>query len=183
MEYESQSAGDLRLHLLKDKGADLSSLTILETIECAHGRWGNIRASIIGASHFLEIDGPLGYVAEVFACVPEIPGAHASPIDVFKEEKRYRHEEVVSEYVHRHTSVLYQGAGEELIEVYRDALLHEASHKQVVFPRGECDAYTPETVIGLTVGDCRIILRTLHVYPNEHSCVYTCTIVDSIKGG
>ena len=178
IEYKDERSGDLRLHLFRGP-LDLEAFQVLERRRMRLGGF-DIDASIIGASHAVQVRVGAETVTEALAC-------RTAAVDLFAD--RLIGVWGVDDAVRRQAApdVGYEFACEvaplELAEPRLKELRQAAAGAQAQgaiglrfrFPRRT--ERTPETLLRVWVEEGAMRIRSMHVYPGEDVAVTSDTVI------
>lgn len=181
--YQDQSATALRYALVLGN-VDESQFHVLQRRTLELGGSLRAEAAIIGGSHFIKVFTPHGVFTEVFACT-EVeatqPAVRIGPIDnirtrrmehaLFGGSVHYDFELDVCAW----EDVEIKWVLNEVLSAYR---MSEWYEMRVDFPSAPGDSRVPYTFVFLGYdANQRIVVTTIHAYPNENTSVVTRTVI------
>ncbi|HEX7049795.1 MAG TPA: DUF2617 family protein [Longimicrobiales bacterium] len=175
--YVDQSAAALH-HTLVRGVVDTARFHVLDTATLTLGRV-RIHAGIIGASHYIAVDGPGFAFSEVLACVDAGPGAPVLPrrrIEARSGRRAAPASGVRYRFAARRGSRAALGALATAVEARVHAVRSGDPAFGLVHAFPATDAYdAPKTVIHgrLHRSGRAFVVDTVHAYPNEDALVVT----------
>jgi hypothetical protein len=176
MEFEDQSVNDLILNIVNGE-TDINSLTVL-TRETLENDETTVTYGIIGASHYVVVtDKETGNViTEVFACVdlesaPDIKSYKAV------DNKFLSHE--VNMFKHEFIFSVLQSDSDLFNERFNQEIENGQSDTGSIFsfPKRENDLFDATTTINITLDEDRVIVESMHGYPNEEKLALTMSVI------
>lgn len=193
-----QTAKDLHLNLIEGPMGDLSQFRILKAHSLVLGEW-RVKAHIIGASHFISVDGNGVIFHEIFACMKVKSSAKRIYYGPIPETGNLTHRfdngvtsSGVEYHVAEHPGIEYpcieykfnskltrwDDGESHLLELER--LAHESPAGRIGlvedFPHVNA-AIDPKTIVLVKIDGKILKFETVHSYPNENRIVFTQTII------
>lgn len=187
IEYTDQSADALWL-TLADGDLDFNQFPILtEGTYNVPGK-GELRAGIIGASHFLSLNTEDGRFTEVLACIPDVQTEHPlvrlplnkfleSPVEHPLRSYRFEAKSVPWEDGLRERDILLNQICSAKSGNGEIGLLYTFPDPPDVLPAFRGSALT---AVWVHVVGVRILVRTLHAYPSS-TMVFTTSAMGEIE--
>ena len=184
--YIDQSANELRLNLVYSK-LDKSDLNVLISKSITFNDI-DIEVGIIGASHFLTVKYNDKEFSEVFACL-ELNNTTQKCIVKKANELLLSTKEVINNDLQYEFSLKilnwYEFSEKKYKQFTEDTVLYSKGENSLglshVFPYKKDDKYVAKTEVFCIQKEKRIIVETLHSYPNEEKLVFTKTVIENSR--
>ncbi len=181
--YIDQSANDLRLNLVYS-ALDTSSLNVIVLQEIDYDDV-NIEVGIIGASHYLSIKHKDRQFSEVFAClelnsttqqciVKKGNELASSIFERINEDLQYKFNSEILNW-NKSSAIKYEQFSKD---TYSNSKSTDAIGLSHIFPHKKDVNFEAKTQVYVIKSEGKILVNTLHAYPNEEKLVFTQTSIE-----
>lgn len=183
VEYKDEHSRDLRLHLFRG-ALELEAFPVLRR---AHGRMGEfeVDASIIGASHAVQIRRGSETITEVLACHVEAVDLYADQlVDVWSNASVKARPTPGVDYQFRLDVRPLEGTRSQIAR-FRESLAsaNELGSIGLAFQFPQKTMETPETLLRVSAGEKDLRIESVHVYPGEQAAVFSETLLAPFAAG
>ena len=184
--YIDQSANDLRLNLVYS-ALDTSNLNVIVSQSIDYDDV-NIEVGIIGASHYLSIKHKDSQFSEVFAClelnsttqqciVKKENELSSSIFERINEDLQYKFDSEILNW-NKTNALKYEQFSKDTHSNSKDTKAIGLSH---IFPFKKDAKFEAKTQVFVIKSEDKILINTLHAYPNEEKLVFTQTSIEKYR--